>query len=94
MTLYTTSIHMNEESKTSAHGHSNVTITESGQFETNWVTLQVDSASITFFCRELTQLAVIARQFNLAVDEAIRKRVNDYETKDIVEHMATKVGDA
>ena len=84
MALFSTSLHMTDESTTSVSAHSKVYPT----FETNWVTIKIDRAELTVFCQDLEQMAVLAKQLTFAVDQAIRERVNDYDAADVIEQTA------
>jgi len=84
MAAFSTSIHMNEESVTKVDAHSKHHPT----FDTNWVSIRIDRAEVTVFCRDLEQMATLAKQLTFAVDQAIRKRVNDYESEDVIGQTA------
>ena len=84
MALSTTSIHMREESTSSATADSKHHPT----FDTNWVSIRVDQAECVVFFTNVEQMAVLLKQLQFAVDEAIRRRFNDYETENIVDYTA------
>ena len=84
MALFSTSLHMTNESTTSVDAHSKHYAT----FDTNWVTIKIDRAELTVFCQDLQQMAVLAKQLTFAVDQAIRERVNDYESENVIEQTA------
>ena len=84
MALFSTSLHMTEESSTLVDANSKHYPT----FDTNWVTIKIDRAELTVFCHDLQQMAVLAKQLTFAVDQAIRERVNDYDAADVIEQTA------
>lgn len=84
MATFNTSIHMNEGSVTTVDAHSKHHPT----FDTTWVSMKIDNTDVTIFCRNLQQMAVLAKQLTFAVDQAIRKRVNDHESEDVIEQTA------
>ena len=84
MPLSNMSIHMKQDSTTSATADSRHHPT----FETNWVSFRVDQSECVVFFQNVEQMAVLVKQLQLAVDEAIRRRFNDYETENIVEYTA------
>lgn len=84
MALFSTSLHMTGQSTTSVDANSKHYPT----FDTNWVTIKIDRAELTVFCHDLQQMAVLAKQLTFAVDQAIRDRVNDYESEDVINQTA------
>ena len=84
MAMFSSTIHMHEESKTHVQAYSK----DHKTFETNWVTIKIDRGELTIFTRDLEQMATLAKQLTFAVDQEIRARFNDYESEDVI-----KIGD-
>jgi len=68
--MYNYTVHMREDTVTSAHAHSVVT----DYHEANWLSVRIGKGEFTVFAPDLATLAVIGKQITLAVDTAIRDR--------------------
>lgn len=83
--MYNYTVHMAEDTVTSAHAHSVVT----DYHEANWLSVRLGKGEFTVFAPDLATLAVIGKQITIAVDNAIRDRytADDGDRPSVVDEL-------